>query len=294
MRQRLRSSILLAGITLMGCGQADLTGFRTTPRRSIRLVLFGDSDTDYGFAEPLALKPDERIVATSYVSTYASTRLSPDAPHNAWQLAGMIVKGWSGDSLEVVNHAIGGTNSGFGTSVVGGGPNARDTIKGVTRFEAEVLGKAGTTWTANGIARVHAFTPTPSDFAYVSLGTNDCRYNLTYAETIQNLKWMAETWIAQGLPANHFLLATIPPTADTKYCPVLDVNANIRALGKALGLQVIDIGAYTTTDGMTWTADSMSVDPPEDVHYRAWVRRWVAGQILSAVDARLNGTLGAR
>lgn len=260
-----------------------------------RIITFGDSNTDDGFREPLSGSYEDNIVARSYVSTFTGNRLDPYDPHNEYQLAGMLEAGWASlypeaKPLIAVNHGIGGSNTGDGITVAGS-PGARYEVGGVTRFEAEVLGIGAPDWTFGSIARVRAFKPAQRDFAYISLGTNDCRYDVEYSETIENLRWMAEQWIAKELIPSHFLLATIPPTSDSLYCGVLDINDDIRALCTELDLTCIDLGAHTTTDGLTWIDPDMSVDPGDnspgagDVHYRASVREWIADQIIAAIAA---------
>lgn len=275
----LRLSRLCLALLLVGCASArEAIG----PPDTVRVVLLGDSNTDYGYSEPWA-----ELEHGDYINPENQYRVSPDAPNSKWQLAG-ILEELSVGRIQAVNHGIGGTNTGFGYGLTGGhGPNAREAINGITRFEAEVLGKGSPTWTANGIARVHAFVPTDKDFAYISLGTNDCRYGLSYTSTINNLRWMIETWKAQGLPASHLLITTIPPTSDTPSCKTNEVNPKIRQLIAETGVTLIDLSAFTSTDdGMTWRDPSFSVGPPDNVHYRYVVRKWLAGEILRVIGGR--------
>lgn len=247
----------------------------------VRLVLFGDSNTDYAYESGWI------PVATSYISNQPMYgRVGPDDNHHPLQLAGLVESVWRSmqtETLRVVNHAIGGTNTGYGWGPTGGkGPNARQEVDGVSRFEAEILG-IGYPWEANGIERVNAFVPTSKDFAYVSLGTNDCRYGLSYDSTIVNLRWMAEQWVSRGLPSRHFLLATIGPTTNQPDCSPLAVNEKIRGLAAELGLTLIDLAAHTTADGIHWLDPSMSTSPPDDVHYTAKVRQWIAWHIVETM-----------
>jgi hypothetical protein len=105
----------------------------------VRVVLFGDSNTDRCTADP-----DDR---TSYVSV--APALGPDAPHRACQVAGKIEAGWEAlsrsETIRAVNHAISSTATGGGgfgwqDRTTQGSPNARTVVNGTTRFEAEILG----------------------------------------------------------------------------------------------------------------------------------------------------------
>lgn len=267
----MRYSILLL-FSLFACA-ADLA---TAPLPPIRLVLFGDSNTDYGFREP-----DLAIDQGSYVDPDPVYRVPADMPNSKWQLAGIIEEQ---SKIKVVNHGIGGTNTGVGYGPTGGhGPNARQSVNGVTRFEAEVLGKGAPNWSANGVVRGKAIIPTARDYAYISLGTNDCRYGLSYSETLINLRWMIETWKAQNLPASHLLITTIPPTPNSP-CKTSEVNPQIRQLIASEGVTLIDLSAFASSDdGSTWRDPIFVVDPPNDVHYRYVVRKWLASEILSAI-----------
>lgn len=175
----------------------------TSSGDTVRIVTFGDSNTDFGYA---GTNP-ARVVA-SYVSAQ-NTRLAAGAPNSALQLAGKIERRWramSAAPIRAVNHAIGGTTTGGG---VHGGPDrthlgapqARMAVGGVTRFEGEVLatipawsgGEDGYGAFPNGaIRRVQAFRPSVNSFAYVSLGSNDPSFNMPAAETLANLAWMVE------------------------------------------------------------------------------------------------------
>lgn len=241
---------------------------------SVRVVLFGDSNTDIGVR-------GTAIVAYSYISA-APERLAPTAPNDPTQVSGKIEGLWHGTApLRVVNHAIGGTNTTATLSVLNGQPNALYVENGVTRFEAEVLGK-GRLWSFNNIPRVQAFTPTVHDFVYVSLGTNDCRYGATYNETTPHLAVMIDQWKSAALPASHFILATIPPTSDTPECATDLENAKIRQLIASTGVTLLDLSRYLSDDdGLSWRDPSQTID---ESHYTEPVREWIAGQIVGIIS----------
>jgi lysophospholipase L1-like esterase len=263
---RLFTVLLLAA--LCACSSVD-----TAPPQAVRIVLFGDSNTDMGIR-------GSTIVAFSYVSGDPA-RPSPYAPNDPTQVSGKIERLWPGaEPLRVVNHAIGGTNTTNTLSVLNGQPNARYTQDGVTRFEAEVLGR-GRLWTFNNIPRVQAFTPTAGDFVYVSLGTNDCRYGATYDGTTASLGWMIDQWKAAGLPASHFILATIPPTSDSPTCATDLENAKIRSLVAASGATLLDLSRYLSDDdGLSWRNTEQTID---GTHYTEPVREWIAERIIEII-----------
>lgn len=241
------------------------------PPATVRIVLFGDSNTDLGFDGP-------NVVEASYVSPLG-IRAAPGAPNGRHQLAGKL------DTLTApavrfvaVNHGVSFSGTGIGVPEA---PGARFTWDGVTRFEAEVLGIGRPTWDGGtGLARVQAYAPAAGDYAFVSLGSNDAvRYGLTIDETVANLAWMIDRWTGAGLPASHLLLTTLPPVGGV---PLLALNAQIRALALSRGVTLIDLAAFaTTSDGTRWRAPELvTVD---GIHYTEPVRDWLAGAILSAV-----------
>ena len=192
-----------------------------------RLVTFGDSNTDNGYSGT-----DPTVLVGSYVSNDAATRLSASAPHSPLQLAGKVEAQWNGSHaavLRVVNHGIGGTGTGGGS---GGGPDrsgvgaphARAVVSSVTRYEAEVLG-AGHTWSggeptnssypSGALSRTNAVAASSDDFAYISLGTNDPVYNLSTSQTLANLSWMIDRWIAKGHSPARLMITTLAPRLRT-------------------------------------------------------------------------------
>ena len=181
-----------------------------------------------------------------------------------------------------MNHGISGSTTGTGKNDADGSANARGVWNGVTRFEAEVLGVGSPSWDAgDGIARVQAFAPTANDFVYVSIGTNDLLYGITPLTTVANLRWMADRWIAAGLPASHFMLTTLPPATLEGYAGEIPaVNDGIRQLATQRGLTLIDLGARVSADGgSTWRSDTLHIG--DGVHYREPVKAWLAEQIAA-------------
>lgn len=253
---------------------------------TVHVILFGDSNTDIGWDAA------NTLVEASYISDYAE-RLSPTAPNGSHQLSGKLdaLSDSSRVIFKAINHSLSGTGTGFGRMLGDHNPSARFAWNGVTRFEAEVLGLGGTTWTGGTPrARVQAIRPTPLDYVYVSLGTNDWleRYGDNAEATIVNLTWMADRWRAAGLPASHFILTTLPPRLaggamipDGTQIPA--INYGIRQLARAKGLTLLDLSAYTSSDdGYTWRAPALTID---GVHYTEPVRAWIASQIAAIVTA---------
>lgn len=269
--------------------------FVATGMPFIQIVTFGDSNTDLGTrgTEPL-------IQATSYVSNSPSpptpVRLGPNDPNNPFQLAGKIEARWRASRSEIiraVNHGISGTGTGTGRNSLTS-PNAFEVWQGVSRFEAEVLG-IGYLWYGgeltsptfpNGpVPRLRAFTPRAADFAYVSLGTNDVVAGMTPEATIANLARMADMWIAAGLPANHFIITTLPPREPQYSATLPTINAGIRGLRDTRGISLIDIAAFTSADdGLTWLRASLHVDN-DSLHVAEEVRTWIAERVFEIINA---------
>jgi hypothetical protein len=264
----------------------------------VRIVLFGDSNTD----RCEEVQPPNRI--SSYVSV--SPRLGPDDPHLACSVAGKVEAAWResrSETIRVVNHAIASSTSGGGgfggpNRTGQGSPNARLKVGGMTRYEAEVLGK-GYPWTGGEptnfsfptgpVERVNAFTPGPNDFAYVSMGTNDDAgptRTMTAAQTEANLRWMIEQWIGAGLAADHFLLTTLAPRDDANSpTSISDRNTLIRALAAETGVQLVDLAALTSDDdGATWRSPSLNIG--DGVHYTEAVRTLLGKQVAARMSSK--------
>jgi lysophospholipase L1-like esterase len=255
----------------------------------LKLVTFGDSNTDLGF-----LGVDPAYKASAYVSPApdppTSIRLGPNDPNNPLQLAGKVELRWNAarsEVIRVVNHGIAATTTGTGRTSLSS-PNALEVVGGFTRFEGEVLGKGypwsggetmGSAFPSGPVARVQAFTPTSSDYVYVSLGTNDV-ISLTVPAILANLGTMADMWTAAGLPANHFIITTLPPREPENSASMPALNAGIRSLASTKGLRLIDLAAFTSADdGKTWLRDSLHVTG-NPLHFAEEVRDWTADQIM--------------
>ncbi|MGZ8397877.1 MAG: SGNH/GDSL hydrolase family protein [Gemmatimonadales bacterium] len=264
---------------------------------AVRVVMFGDSNTDWGLNGT-----SSTVVSRSYVSESPYT--AAVLPHGSDQLTSKVEAHWRAlrsNAIRAVNHAIAGTTTGGGGY---GGPNrrwtgapqARTLVGGVTRFQGEVL---GTKWPWSGgepvsgkyvdgaLRRVQAFTPTTNDFVYVSMGTNDAGAGISTQQTIANLGWMIDRWLAAGKRADHFLLTTLAPrTGDGgKTFPTL--NTGIRALATSKGVVLIDLAGYTSADnGRTWRSTSLHVG--DGVHYSESVRDWLADRVVAAMRAKVS------
>lgn len=288
-------------VRAIGAGAAPASAFSgsacatTAPPGVVRVVLFGDSNTDRCNGTTGA--------KSSYVSV--DPALGPNAPHQACQVAGKIETDWGAlprtEVIEAVNHGIASTATGGGgfgwqDRTTQGSPNARTVVNGTTRFEAEVLG-AGFPWSGGeptnqyfpdgSVTRVNAFVPGTDDFAYVSMGTNDAEpsRNMTAAQTEANLRWMVERWLAAGKAADHFMLSTLAPRSGASSATAIpDRNALIRALASELGVHLIDIAAMTSDDdGATWRSASLHVG--DGIHYTDAVRGLIADEVVSWMSA---------
>ncbi|HYN82211.1 MAG TPA: GDSL-type esterase/lipase family protein, partial [Gemmatimonadaceae bacterium] len=264
--------------------------FHALGTAQVQVVTFGDSNTDYGYSGR-----DFPIVAASYVSNFPSKKLGPNEPNSSFQLAGKIESRWRASqskTIVVVNHGVGGTTTGTGRTILFS-PNAREVVNGVTRFEGEALGVAypwsggeapSVYYPSGPIARVQAFTPRPSDFLYISMGTNDLGAGISTASTVVNLEWMVDLWIARGVPANHIIVTTLPPRQPGQSASLPALNAAIRAKFQAKGVNVIDIAAMTSDDGgATWKSASLHVG--DSVHYAEVVRNLIADAVVNILLA---------
>jgi len=280
-------------------GNAPALATAATPD-VIRVVTFGDSNTDAGYSGNNATAK-----VRSYVSI-APLRLAPTAPNNPLQLAGKIEAKWATirpDSLRAINHAItstttGGSGHGGSNFTSYGSPNARTLVNKVSRFRAEVLGVNAPSW--NGAERVSSYYPKgpvtrvnakPVDdrsFVYVSMGTNDMKLGWSTSTTRENLRWMISQWTAAGRPANHFIITTLAPINSSTYARKLPIlNDKIRALADSTGAHVIDLAAYTSNDnGRTWKSSTLHVG--DRLHYAESVRDWIAQQVVDYIDTTVS------
>ena len=140
-----------------------------------------------------------------------------------------------------------------------------------------------TFYPTGAIARTQAFTPRTSDFAYVSIGTNDIGNGVSPATVTANLEAMVGAWIARGLPAGKFMITTIPPrNPGVESAAIPELNTKIRDLAASTGVRLIDISAFVSDDdGLTWKA-GMHVDG-DSLHYSEAVRNWLADQVVSVM-----------
>jgi GDSL-like Lipase/Acylhydrolase family len=266
----------------------------TTP--AVRVVTFGDSNTDWGLngTDPL-------VVSRSYLSQ--GSFLGAMAPHGSDQLAAKIEARWKAvrsNAIRAVNHGISSTTTGgggFGGSNrhSSGAAQARTVVSGVTRFEGEVLGRnwpwsggepVTTKYTNGPVRRVQSFTPGTNDFVYVSMGTNDPSSNMSTTQTLANLRWMIDTWRAAGRRADHFLLTTLAPRTGTYGASFPALNTGIRALAASQGVVLVDLANHTSADnGRTWRSSSLHVG--DGLHYSEAVRDWLAAQIVAEIRKRV-------
>jgi hypothetical protein len=257
----------------------------------VQIVTFGDSNTDLGFSGTTTSPK-----VASYVSgANPAIRLGANSPNDATQLAGKIESRWkanSSKSIRAVNHAITGTSTGTGRSIVQS-PNAMEVVNGVTRFRGEVLGDAYP-WSGgepvndfypNGaVLRVQAFKPRTSDFGYISMGTNDIFEGLSTTAIRNNLEIMIDEWIGRGLAPNRLFITTLPPRrAGSESSRIPDMNSKIRALAQAKGIRLIDISSFVSNDdGLTWKSSSMHL-VNDELHYAESVRDWIADGVVTVM-----------
>lgn len=289
--------IASAGSWTLGLGPNSLTasvgGLAGSPvvflglgLAQVQIVTFGDSNTDIGFE---GTSPIKRVA--SYVSSEgANIRLAPAAANSNLQLAGKIEAAWRANrpqTIRAVNHGISGTTSGAGRTIVLA-PNAQQSVDGVTRFQGEVHG-VGYPWSGgepvnqfypNGaILRVNAFRPRSSDFAYISIGTNDVLLDGASAATVkQNLEILIDQWIQAGFAPSHLFVTTLPPLGSSGSASIQLLNSMIRQFTQK-GVTVIDIAAHTSADGLHWTSSNLHVG--DFIHYSESVRVWIADAVVS-------------
>ncbi len=249
----------------------------------IRIVTFGDSNTDAGY-----FGTNPVFAALSYVSS-DSARSSPSAPNHTTQLAGKIEIKWrerTSVAVKAVNHGVSGTRSGAGRTSFGA-PNAREQVNGIARFQAEVLGmgypwnggESGITFRNGPVTRVNSFVPNSRDFAYVSIGTNDFADGLSADQTADDIGWMIDQWTSRGYAADHFILTTLAPRANSNGS-IPPINSRIRTLASSRGVGFIDLTARTSDDnGATWRSSSDHIG--DSIHYSETVRDWLADRVVS-------------
>lgn len=237
---------------VLACGSGGCSGDKTVapavpPIPVVRIITFGDSHIDFGVR-------GDSLVDVSYISQ-DMLRLGIKLVHSRYALAGRLEE-LSNSSLKfvTVNHGIGGTSS--DDSWRGDRePNALTVWKGITRFEAEVLGLGGPDWDAGtGKRRIHAFKPTKDDFVYVSMGTMDPPLYVDSAATHRNIRRMIAYWTGAGLPASHFMLATLTPNIYiSKDFPgkLAALNNVFQQIALEDGITLIDVSARTRM-GESW------------------------------------------
>lgn len=300
------ASLLCAATLTVGCASARSPGVTAVravtlgASDTVHVVTFGDSNTDFGWAGT-----DHTARARSYISDGPHLRPAPTDTSSQFTVAGKIERQWRAASaipIRVVNHGISGTTTGGGgyggrDRNAGGAPNMRTVVNGLTRFDGEVLGlgfpwSGGEPTNANfptgAILRVNAFTPGAHDFAYVSLGTNDlANDSIPVTQTIANLTWMVDHWIATGHAADHLVITTLPPHRDPALADAIPtINDAIRSLATRAGVGLIDLAAYTSADnGRTWRSPALHIG--DRLHYSETVRDWLAAQMVAYMRARV-------
>ena len=240
----------------------------------VRIVTFGDSHVDFG------IRVDEEV-DVSYISQdllQSGKRLV----HSPYSLAGKL-GALSDKSLKIqaVNHGIGGTSSDASWRA-DGEPNALAVWKGITRFEAEALGRGGPDWDAGtGKARVYTYQPTVDDFVYVSMGTMDPPLYVDSAETHRNIRKMIAFWKGAGLPATHFLLATLTPNDHLKADfpgKLIALNQVYQQIAVEDGITLIDISARVR-NGEDWLPGTSA----DGLHMNEDTQRLLAQDVVNKI-----------
>jgi hypothetical protein len=276
-------------LTASGGGlSAAFTATGTTPPPNVQVVTFGDSNIDLGFSGS-----DKTVRSSSYVSAgNPAIRPSASAPNSIYVTAGKIEAVWKANTsrtIKVVNHGITGTFSGSGRQITGA-PHALEQVGGVSRFRGEVLGDAfpwngaeptNDHYPSGSVSRVQAFVPRTSDFVLVEIGGNDVAAGVAPATVASNIATMISLWTGRGLPANKFILATISPRGAGESANIPDLNARLRTLAASTGVKLIDLAAYTSSDGngLTWKPGFFTAG--DERHYTEAVRGWLADQIVT-------------
>ena len=264
---------LLCG--LFACG-GEKSVAPAPPIPQVRIVTFGDSHVDFG------IRGDEEV-DVSYISQDLP-QLGVKSVHSPYSTAGKL-QALSGPTLkiEAVNHGIGGTSSDDSWRS-DGEPNALAVYKGITRFEAEVLGKGGVDWDAGtGKRRVYSYKPTANDFVYVSLGTMDPPLYVDSAATHRNIRRMIAMWTGAGLPASHFMLATLTPNDHLKR----DFPGKLTALNQVYqqiavedGITLIDVSARVR-NGEDWIPGTTG----DGLHANEGIQKLLARDIVDKIVA---------
>jgi len=242
---------------------------------AVRLAMIGDSNLERG-------KSGGATVATSYVSGN-SQAIDPGAYLDHPKLTSGKIMGLRPD-VEAVNHGIASTRTGTGT--VWAHPNSLHAISGITRFEAEVLGR-GFPWTAAGITRVNAFTPTAADFAYYSLGINDITAGTSPTAIRDNIAAAIDLWLGAGLPAAHLMVTTLGPhTNQANRANIPITNGLIRTLIASRGVSLVDISALVSDDdGMTWKNPGLHTG--DGLHYTEASLDLIAAEVVRVMASRM-------
>lgn len=235
----IRAVFLACGV--VACGGEKSVAPVAPPIPVVRIITFGDSHIDFGIR-------GDSLVDVSYISQ-DMLLLGVKSVDSKYALAGKV-EALSNSSLKfvAVNHGIGGTSS--DESWRGDRePNALTVWNGITRFEAEVLGRGGPDWDAGtGKRRVYAFQPTKDDFVYVSIGTMDPPLYVDSARTHINIRRMIAYWTGAGLPASHFMLATLTPNVQLKVDfpgKLVALNSLYAQIAAEEGITLIDVSART-------------------------------------------------
>lgn len=251
---------------------------RPPVNRTVRIVTFGDSNTDAGYR-------DATLVTHSYVSP-VTPHLAASDPNDPTQLAGKL----DAYGFHAVNHGIAGSNT-ANHRLSNGSPDPLLVVHGITRFQAECLGAQSPTWDGGEVptplVRSQAFAVTVDDWLYLSLGTNDSGAGIAGATSIANLQTMVDYWINAGLPASHLIMTTLAPVSSYASTVIPALNALLRTFIAANHLVLVDLANYTSPDnGATWRAPGFHVG--DGTHYREFVRDWIAGQIATIVQPTLR------
>jgi len=90
---------------------------------------------------------------------------------------------------------------------------------------------------------------------------------------------MIDQWIGRGLPANRFIVTTLPPLGAGGSTGIQSLNTMIRTLAQQKGVRLVDLAAFTSSNGLTWTNSTLHVG--DFIHYSEAVRDWIADQVVS-------------